>query len=84
MSFKKSLVFKLTLKSLLAMGYQISFGILQAGHFGIPQTRRRFILMGAAPGYTLPSLPDPLHVFSRSGTYLSIIVDGLRYDTGKV
>lgn len=66
------------------MGYQVSFGILQAGNFGVPQTRRRFILIGAAPGFTLPNLPDPLHVFSRSGTCLSILVDGLRYDTGEI
>ncbi|KAJ8969760.1 hypothetical protein NQ314_001597, partial [Rhamnusium bicolor] len=81
-SFKKSIIFKLTLRCLLAMGYQVSFGILQAGNFGVPQTRRRFILMGAAPGYALPNLPEPLHVFSRSGSFLSIVVDGLRYDTG--
>ncbi|KAJ8981449.1 hypothetical protein NQ317_000124 [Molorchus minor] len=81
-SFKKGTVLKLTLKCLLAMGYQISFGIVQAGNFGVPQTRRRFILMGAAPGCVLPNLPEPQHVFSRAGTFLSIVVDGLRYDSG--
>ncbi|KAJ8957071.1 hypothetical protein NQ318_007284, partial [Aromia moschata] len=81
-SFKKGLMFKLTLKCLLAIGYQISFGILQAGNFGIPQTRRRFILMGAAPGCALPHLPEPLHVFRKYGSSLSIVIDGLSYDTG--
>ena len=42
-SFKKSMVLKLTLSCLLAMGYQCTFGILQAGHYGVPQTRRRCV-----------------------------------------
>lgn len=42
-SFKRSMVLKLTLRCLLRMGYQCTFGILQAGNYGIPQTRRRYI-----------------------------------------
>ena len=40
-SFKKSLVLKLALRCLLRMGYQCAFGVLQAGSYGVPQTRRR-------------------------------------------
>lgn len=43
-SFKKSMVLKLTLCCLVRMGYQCTFGILQAGNYGVPQTRRRFVL----------------------------------------
>lgn len=39
--FKKGIMLKLTLRCLLAMGYQCTFGILQAGNFGVPQARRR-------------------------------------------
>ncbi|OAD61349.1 DNA (cytosine-5)-methyltransferase PliMCI [Eufriesea mexicana] len=39
-SFKRSMVLKLTLRCLVRMGYQCTFGILQAGNYGIPQTRR--------------------------------------------
>lgn len=42
-SFKKSMVLKLTLRCLLKMGYQCTFGVLQAGQYGVPQTRRRFV-----------------------------------------
>lgn len=42
-SFKKSMVLKLTLRCLLKMGYQCTFGVLQAGQYGVPQTRRRYI-----------------------------------------
>lgn len=43
-SFKRSMVLKLTLRCLIRMGYQCTFGILQAGNYGIPQTRRRLFL----------------------------------------
>ncbi|XP_018573692.1 DNA (cytosine-5)-methyltransferase 1 [Anoplophora glabripennis] len=81
-SFKRSMVLKLTLRCLLAMGYQVTFGVLQAGHYGVPQTRRRLILMASAPGYNLPKYPEPLHVFNRRGTQLSFAVDGSRYYNG--
>lgn len=81
-AFKRSIVLKLTLKCLLAMGYQATFGILQAGHYGVPQTRKRLILMAAQPGCVLPKFPEPLHVFSRRESNLSMIIDGLRYHNG--
>ncbi len=63
-SHMKSLVLKLCLRALTKMGYQCTFGILQAGHYGVPQTRRRCILLAAAPGYELPFYPEPMHTFS--------------------
>ncbi|CAH0549085.1 unnamed protein product [Brassicogethes aeneus] len=81
-SFKKSIVLKLTLRCLLAMGYQVTFGVLQAGHYGVPQTRRRLILMAAAPGHVLPRYPEPKHVFNKRGCQLSFAVDGVRYENG--
>ncbi len=47
--FNKSLVLKLCLRALVRMGYQCTFGLLQAGSFGVPQNRRRCFLMAAAP-----------------------------------
>ena len=35
------MVLKLTLRCLLEMGYQCTFGVLQAGQYGVAQTRRR-------------------------------------------
>nr|CAH7742222.1 unnamed protein product [Callosobruchus chinensis] len=81
-SFKRSMVLKLTLRCLIAIGYQVTFGIVQAGHYGVPQTRRRFILMAAAPGYQLPKYPEPLHVFNKRGCQLSFAVEGIRYFSG--
>ena len=71
------------ISSLVNIGYQINFGILQAGHFGLPQSRRRFILLAARKEYTLPELPEAgnfhkgpsiNHVYDRSIHVLSSFV----------
>ncbi|XP_066590215.1 DNA (cytosine-5)-methyltransferase 1-like isoform X2 [Prorops nasuta] len=80
-SFKKSMVLKLTLKALISMGYQCTFGILQAGNYGIPQTRRRMIILAAAPGEKLPKYPEPTHVFSKRACQLSVVVDNNKYSS---
>ncbi|KZC09572.1 PREDICTED: DNA (cytosine-5)-methyltransferase PliMCI-like [Dufourea novaeangliae] len=80
-SFKRSMVLKLTLRCLVQMGYQCTFGILQAGNYGIPQTRRRLIILAAAPGETLPKYPEPTHVFSKRACQLSVIVDNKKYSS---
>ena len=65
-SFKDSIVLKLCLRVLVHMGYQCTFGVLQAGNYGVPQTRRRIFLIAAAPGEMLPKYPEPSHVFGAS------------------
>ncbi|XP_006898898.1 PREDICTED: DNA (cytosine-5)-methyltransferase 1 [Elephantulus edwardii] len=78
-SFKKSMILKLTLRCLVRMGYQCTVGVLQAGHYGIPQTRRRAIIMAAAPGEKLPLYPEPLHVFAPRACTLSFAVGDRKY-----
>lgn len=56
-------VVKLVIKSLLQLGYGVTFGYAQAGAFGCPQSRKRFVLIAAREGLTLPSLPRPTHDF---------------------
>lgn len=78
-SFKRSMVLKLTLRCLVKMGYQCTFGVLQAGQYGVPQTRRRAIIIAAAPGEKLPLYPEPTHVFSPRAVQLSVVVDDKKY-----
>ena len=66
-SFKRNMVLKLTMRCLVRMGYQCTFGTLQAGNYGVSQTRRRAFILAAAPGVKLPSFPEPTHVFNRRG-----------------
>jgi len=62
-SHNKSFTFRLTVCTLLEMGYQVRFGVLNAGNYGVPQSRKRTIIWAAAPGETLPEWPKPLHIF---------------------
>ncbi|PQQ15322.1 DNA (cytosine-5)-methyltransferase 1 [Prunus yedoensis var. nudiflora] len=62
-SFNKGQTFRLTLASLLEMGYQVRFGILEAGAYGVSQSRKRAFIWAAAPGEILPEWPEPMHVF---------------------
>ena len=78
-SFKKSVVLKLCLRALLKIGYACTFGILQAGNFGVPQTRRRVIILAAAPGEELPLLPEPKHVFTK--ITLSVTIGDASYNS---
>ncbi|XP_023241204.1 DNA (cytosine-5)-methyltransferase 1-like [Centruroides sculpturatus] len=80
-SFKRSMVLKLTLRCLIRMGYQCTFGVLQAGNYGVPQTRRRAIILAAAPGEKLPLFPEPTHVFAPRACQLSVVVDDKKFIT---
>jgi DNA (cytosine-5)-methyltransferase 1 len=43
-------------------GYRVAqpWRILNAGHFGVPQDRRRLVLLGARAGQRLPAYPEPM------------------------
>ena len=104
------MVLKLTLRCLVRMGYQCTFGVLQvgvplqhsglspceagadtksvcvcvcfgvqAGQYGVAQTRRRAIILAAAPGEKLPRYPEPLHVFAPRACSLNVVVDEKKY-----
>jgi DNA (cytosine-5)-methyltransferase 1 len=42
---------------------QVRFGVLNAGNYGVSQSRKRTFIWGVAPGDALPEWPAPLHVF---------------------
>ncbi|KDQ62886.1 hypothetical protein JAAARDRAFT_53111 [Jaapia argillacea MUCL 33604] len=54
---------KFVLHAMIAMDYQVRFSLLQAGHYGTPQTRVRFFLVAAKKGHPLPDFPQPTHDF---------------------
>ncbi|XP_078430166.1 DNA (cytosine-5)-methyltransferase 1B-like [Wolffia australiana] len=73
-SFNKGQTFRLTLASLLEMGYQVRFGVLEAGAYGVSQSRKRAFIWAASPEENLPEWPEPMHVFS--GAELKISMPG--------
>ncbi len=42
---------------------QVRFGVLNAGNFGVSQSRKRTFIWAAAPGEALPDWPRLLHIF---------------------
>lgn len=40
------------------------FGILEAGAYGVSQSRKRAFIWAASPEDVLPEWPEPMHVFS--------------------
>ena len=81
--YKKGKVMKDCLRSLVKMGYQCTFAVLQAGHYGVAQSRRRVIILAAAPGEKLSLYPEPRHVFSSSASacQLSVQIDKVCYES---
>ncbi|EMD32847.1 hypothetical protein CERSUDRAFT_99217 [Gelatoporia subvermispora B] len=47
----------------LELGFQVRFGLLQAAHYGTPQSRVRFFLIASRRGLPLPQFPTPTHFF---------------------
>ena len=55
----------------------MNFRVLQAGHYGAPQGRRRVIFMGARRDVPLPAFPIPQYFFPS-------IVHNVNLPTGEV
>lgn len=51
-----------------ALGYTVDFRVMQAGYYGVPQNRWRFILL-AAKGVAELHWPEPLHAFHRTAAH---------------
>jgi site-specific DNA-cytosine methylase len=64
-SYKKSMVLQLCIKTLVKKRNQGSFGILQAGQYGVAQTRMRAILL-VAGGCRTTTIMDTMSDLPRS------------------
>lgn len=53
------------------------FGLLQAAHYGLPQTRIRFFLIAARMDQPLPNFPAPLYSFPEKDALLVKFSHGL-------
>ncbi|KAH9684638.1 hypothetical protein KPL70_013631 [Citrus sinensis] len=51
-------------KRAIVCGNVVRFGVLQAGAYGMSQSRKRAFIWEASPEETLPEWPEPMHVFT--------------------
>ncbi|KAK4043784.1 S-adenosyl-L-methionine-dependent methyltransferase [Parachaetomium inaequale] len=58
--------FNLFLQGFTKFGYSVRWKVLPLANYGVPQTRRRLIMIGSAPGEKLPPFPPPTH--NKDGT----------------
>ncbi|ABG25588.1 ORF120 [Ranid herpesvirus 2] len=64
-------VFKAVLHKLLSLQYSVLCGVVQAGMYGLPQSRRRLLIVAARDDFPLPDmLPPQLHAFAPSALRL--------------
>jgi DNA (cytosine-5)-methyltransferase 1 len=61
--------FRLILKELRATGYYVVFDLLNAAHYGVPQTRERVIFIGSRDGEPV-AMPEPTHARDSAGGLL--------------
>jgi site-specific DNA-cytosine methylase len=65
---------------ILEFRYQVRAGILQAANYGVPQKRRRFILLASQHGVILPSFPLPSHASPFDELRMLLLPIGLQSD----
>jgi DNA (cytosine-5)-methyltransferase 1 len=63
-AFNKGLTFRTAVRTLIEIGYQVRFGVLNAAFYGVGQSRKRAFLLAAAPGEVMPDWPLPVTCFN--------------------
>ncbi|KAL4776032.1 S-adenosyl-L-methionine-dependent methyltransferase [Aspergillus nidulans var. acristatus] len=60
-------VFLRVICDFIETGYSVRWGLLNCMWYGVPQSRKRLIIIASGPGESLPRLPRPTHGLPGSG-----------------
>ncbi|KAF3490671.1 modification methylase HphIA [Arthroderma uncinatum] len=59
------------------LGYSVRWGIVNCKDYGVPQSRRRLVILAAGPGESLPPFPQPTHGTTPGLLPLHTILDAI-------
>ncbi|GKZ25063.1 hypothetical protein AbraIFM66951_000521 [Aspergillus brasiliensis] len=59
--------FHRVVQDFVEIGYSVRWTILNCADFGVPQTRKRLVIIASGPGETLPPFPEATHGLPGSG-----------------
>jgi DNA (cytosine-5)-methyltransferase 1 len=62
-TYKKGLTLEMMQECFALIGYETDWRILNAAHYGVPQKRERFIMIGVENGGRI-SFPKPTHIYN--------------------
>ena len=87
-SLKQGLYFKLACKAFEELGYSLSYQILKASHYGIPQKRERIFIVGIRQDLSIQfTFPEPTHGADSQDGYpevpLKAVIDDIYPDNPK-
>ena len=51
----------LAIREFIDQGYSARWKIMESQKYGVPQVRKRLVIIAAGPGETLPPFPEPSH-----------------------
>jgi DNA (cytosine-5)-methyltransferase 1 len=51
----------LIINTFACFGYSVRWKLVHCQHYGVPQNRKRLLIIAAGPGETLPPFPEPTH-----------------------
>jgi DNA (cytosine-5)-methyltransferase 1 len=62
---KKGLTLEIMQECFYRIGYEVDWKLLNAAHFGVPQKRERFVMIGVEKGASI-TFPKPSHLYNGS------------------
>lgn len=66
------LYFNVLIQGFTCYGYSVRWRVMYFNAFGLPQPRKRLVVIGACPGQTLPPFPKPTHGPGAANSFVTV------------